>query len=227
MKDRVMKSNKAYIAFFDLDRTVIRLNSGSSLVRTARDKGMMTSHDLIKAILQVVRYRLRVSRPKRIISDIGKWLEGKSVEALKKLAEDTVTRYLIPSVYTEAYREIEMHKSQNAEMAILSSAIRQVCNPMAMHLGFDIAVCTEMESNNGILTGLPEGAFCYGEEKRNRIISFCYASGYDPLKAYYYGDSISDLPALEYVGNPVCVNPDNALRRIAKQRGWRICDWKK
>jgi HAD superfamily hydrolase (TIGR01490 family) len=222
-----MKSHKAYIAFFDLDRTMISLNSGSTLVKMARDKGLMTPLDIIKAIIQVIRYRLRLRKPKRIISDIGKWLKGMSVESFSVLAMDTVNKYLIGSIYPDVYREIDLHKSNNAELAILSSSIEQICKPIATHLGFDMTICTEMESNDGILTGLPSGAYCYGEEKRNRIITFCNTFNYDPASAYYYGDSISDLPALDYVGNPVCVNPDKDLRRVAHLRGWRICDWKK
>ena len=34
-----------------------------------------------------------------------------------------------------------------------------------------------------------------------------------------------DLPLLERVGEPVAVNPDPRLRRIAKRRGWRIERW--
>jgi hypothetical protein len=37
-----------------------------------------------------------------------------------------------------------------------------------------------------------------------------------------YSDSINDLPLLESVGNPHAVNPDHALRRIARARGWPI-----
>jgi phosphoserine phosphatase len=37
-----------------------------------------------------------------------------------------------------------------------------------------------------------------------------------------YSDSHTDLPFLEAVGHPVAVNPDRALRRIARERGWPI-----
>jgi phosphoserine phosphatase len=45
---------------------------------------------------------------------------------------------------------------------------------------------------------------------------------YSLSEAYYYGDSISDLSALEVVGHPVCVQPDRKLSRIAHKNGWRI-----
>jgi phosphoserine phosphatase len=51
------------------------------------------------------------------------------------------------------------------------------------------------------------------------------ALGVDLAASYAYGDSLSDLPMLEEVGTPVAVNPDSALRALARKRGWAIEDW--
>ena len=40
--------------------------------------------------------------------------------------------------------------------------------------------------------------------------------------SYAYSDSVSDLPMLRAVGNPVVVNPDEELTRIAREEGWRV-----
>ena len=53
------------------------------------------------------------------------------------------------------------------------------------------------------------------------------ASGIDLSQSYAYSDSITDLPMLEVVGNPVAVNPDKDLRRIAEERGWQIRDFRR
>ncbi len=50
--------------------------------------------------------------------------------------------------------------------------------------------------------------------------------GADLSASYAYGDSISDLPMLESVGNPVAVNPDPRLRRIARERRWAMERWR-
>jgi len=44
----------------------------------------------------------------------------------------------------------------------------------------------------------------------------------DLSQSFAYGDSISDVPLLELVGNPVAVYPDSQLWDHASQRGWRI-----
>jgi len=37
-----------------------------------------------------------------------------------------------------------------------------------------------------------------------------------------YSDSATDIPMLEVVGHPVVVNPDRALAKEAKERGWEV-----
>src|SRR5207253_4095142 len=46
--------------------------------------------------------------------------------------------------------------------------------------------------------------------------------GIDLTGSFAYSDSITDLPMLEAVGNPVAVNPDRDLRREAEKRGWQV-----
>ena len=43
--------------------------------------------------------------------------------------------------------------------------------------------------------------------------------------SYAYADSHTDLPLLRAVGNPVAVNPDVALFRVARKNRWPIEEW--
>ncbi len=43
----------------------------------------------------------------------------------------------------------------------------------------------------------------------------------DLAASYAYSDSVSDLPMLRAVGNPVVVNPDPPLAEIAREEGWQ------
>ena len=49
----------------------------------------------------------------------------------------------------------------------------------------------------------------------------------DLPESWAYSDSASDLPMLRAVGNPVAVNPDPELARIAAQQGWRVMRFEK
>jgi len=50
-------------------------------------------------------------------------------------------------------------------------------------------------------------------------------SGIDLTKSFAYSDSVTDLPLLQAVGNPVAVNPDKELRKAAEEHGWPIRDF--
>jgi hypothetical protein len=51
--------------------------------------------------------------------------------------------------------------------------------------------------------------------------------GIDLAHSYAYSDSITDLPMLELVGNPVVVNPDRDLLRVAREREWEVREFQR
>ncbi|MGD8627079.1 MAG: haloacid dehalogenase-like hydrolase, partial [Anaerolineae bacterium] len=77
-------------------------------------------------------------------------------------------------------------------------------------------------SADGRLTGEIEPPPCYGQGKVVWAERFAREHAVDLSASYFYTDSISDLPLLERVGQPVAVNPDPRLRRLARARGWQI-----
>ena len=42
----------------------------------------------------------------------------------------------------------------------------------------------------------------------------------------FYSDSHNDLPLLELVDNPVAVNADKILTKIAEKKGWEVLNWR-
>jgi HAD superfamily hydrolase (TIGR01490 family) len=217
--------NPSYIAFFDLDHTIIKVNSGSLLVRQAFKKGLMSTGDLLNAIFQSYLYKFNLRDTNQIISKMGTWLKGLRIEIIDELSEEVVNNYLINSIRPEIIKEIGFHRKQNGRIVMLSSEISAICEPVGRYLGFEDIICTEMETPNGTLTGNPVGNFCFGDEKRVRLEKFCEAGNFKLSEAYYYADSVSDLPALQAVGHPVCITPDKKLRQIALKNGWEIHNW--
>jgi HAD superfamily hydrolase (TIGR01490 family) len=213
---------KNYVAFFDLDKTIISLNSGSLLVRQAYKNGVMSTGNLINAFFQSYLYKFNLRDTNLIISKMGTWLKGLRQENIEELSKEVVDKYLKGSIRPEIIKEISFHKENNAATVILSSAILSICEPIRRLLGIDDIICTTMEISEGVLTGNPVGNFCFEDEKRIRLLSYCEKNHCAPSEAWYYGDSISDLPVFEVVGNPVCVSPDRKLAKIAREREWRV-----
>ena len=226
ISSRDRNTQKGYIVFFDLDHTLANSISGKSLVKAALKKGLFSYRNLITAFFLSLAFRLKAKDPSKIIEHMVSWVKGIPENSLIDLCSDVADKIIIPSVYKEAIAEIEFHKSKNAKVVILSSALKTVCQEMARHLRMDDIICSELEIKNGYLTGRPVGQLCFGKEKAVRLLDYCERNLYSPSDAWYYGDSISDFSALSTVGNPVCVNPDKKLKKEATKRVWTIQIWK-
>lgn len=217
---------KRYIAFFDLDDTLISLNSGKLLVRAAYMKGMMSFQDLIKAIWLSFLYKFRLRNSEKIIAGMFKWLEGMSEKSLSALSSEVFENHLVNAIPEEARSEIRMHKENNAAVVILSSALSHVCQAVAVHLEMDDYICTHIETDGDKCTGRPDGKICFGNEKVSRLTEYCEKNNSKIEDTWYYGDSFTDFPVLQIVGNPVCVNPDKKLLKAANKKAWKIYLWK-
>jgi phosphoserine phosphatase len=78
-----------------------------------------------------------------------------------------------------------------------------------------------MEVKDGRYTGRAQ-FYAYRPAKAQRVRELAQQRGYQLGECYGYSDSVTDLPLLEVVGHPRVVNPDRALRKVAKTRGWPV-----
>jgi putative phosphoserine phosphatase / 1-acylglycerol-3-phosphate O-acyltransferase len=216
----------SYIAFFDLDRTITAAISGRALAKGAYKKGLMKNLTLIKALINSAFYKLNLRDQAKIIDSMAGWTKGLGEKEYLELCNYVLIKKLLPSVFKEALVEISSHKNKGARIVLLSSAVDPVCNGIATELGLDDVICSHLEVIDNRLTGKPVGSICYGQVKSDRLIEYCRHFNSEPSSSWYYGDSISDLAALMAVGNPVCINPDSALRKKAIELNWDVRVWK-
>jgi len=219
-------STQSYIAFFDLDRTITSVISGRAIAMMAFRKGLIKNYSFLQALMLSVLYKLRLKDPLAAIDRMTRWTRGMDENLFNELCNEALDKLLIPSVYSEARKEILFHKAKNASVVILSSALTPICREMSKNLEMDDFIGTEMEIKDNCLTGEIEGALCYGSEKAFRLRQYCELNNTSPSAAWYYGDSFSDLEVLSAVGNPVCINPDRPLRKAALRNGWKILRWR-
>jgi HAD superfamily hydrolase (TIGR01490 family) len=220
------RRRKKYIAFFDLDRTMIRAVSGRALARGAYRNGLMGNGDLAKAIILSVTYKLKLSDPVKAMHEMIGWVKGLPEEIFTNLCHTVFGEILLPSAYNMVGPEIEMHRKNHGKTVILSSSLVQICRQFKTYFGMDDTVCSEIEAQNGILTGKAKGSLCFGPQKLVRMREYCEKNNTNPAEAWYYADSISDVPVLDAVGHPVCVNPDKQLMKTALEKNWNIYHWR-
>ena len=150
------------------------------------------------------------------------WLRGLQLEMVKALCREVFNDTLVTTIRPEILEVMTEHRSRNGANVLLSSATSPICEPISAHLQLDDMICTQLASENGILTGKTSGKLVYGIEKKQRLMAYCQEHGYDPNEVYYYGDSFTDHHVMEAVGKPVAVSPDKGLLRIAVAKNWPI-----
>ncbi len=150
---------------------------------------------------------------------------GVEREELEAWAERDVERYWRDSLYPRAVARLEEHRERGHRIGIVSGSLEPVLKPLAAALGADILLATEPEMDGSRLTGRLVGGPLNGEHKAEALRRLSDSTDIDLAHCYAYGDSYADQQFLESVGNPVAVNPDRRLGRIAEDRGWPVESW--
>lgn len=213
---------KDYIVFIDLDKTLLRVNSGVKLIRTAYRKKLLSTGKLLQGIFFALLHKLYPKDDQRIISRMADWLAGYAEKEIADLVMEVFNTQLARQVRPEMIREIELHRKNNARLVILSSALCPVCFAFTGFLHLDDFICSDFEIVNGVYASDTRGKICFGEVKMHKLVEYCRDNHFSLQDAWYYADSYSDLLALTAVGHPVCINPGPRLRSIGRKSGWEI-----
>ncbi len=107
-------------------------------------------------------------------------------------------------------------------MVLASSATRFQAADAAADLDIEHVLVTEIEDEDGILTGKVRGPILWGPGKAQAVREFAAARGLDLAESYAYGNGREDVPYLEEVGRPHPLNPDLGLTAEAQERDWPI-----
>ncbi len=213
-------------ALFDLDRTLVRKDTATLYVKWQRDVGLATTRDLVRTMWWVAQYTFGVLDTPAIAKRAIATLEGKPEQQMIDECERWYVSHVLPHVSGEGRRAVERHARSGDLVAIVTGATPYVARPLARTLGIPHVVTSELEVDaSGVFTGRGKDPLCFGEGKVTRAERLAETHGFELAKAVFYTDSLTDLPLLERVAEPVCVNPDPRLRRLAKKRGWRIESW--
>jgi HAD superfamily hydrolase (TIGR01490 family) len=214
----------ARAAFFDLDRTLIRRSSALALAGSFQERGLIGRKQLAKAAAWQILFAARgagAETVRKAAEDGLMLLKDLEVEQMRKLVSEAMEPALKPLVYREPLDLVSRHRDRGERVYIVSATVQEIVEPLAVELGFDGAIGSLCEIVDGRYTGRSLRA-CHGPGKAAAVRELAAAEGIDLATSTAYSDSHTDLPFLEVVGNPVVVNPDRELRRIARERGWPI-----
>jgi HAD superfamily hydrolase (TIGR01490 family) len=213
-------------ALFDLDRTLLRVDSARLYTRFRRDRGEASLLDALRVALWATQYTLGVIDAPKVARKALQGFRGRAESWLEESCAEWFPRYVLPEVQQAGRHAVKKHREAGDFVAIVTGATRYVAEPVAAELGIDHVICSELElDDEGCFTGRIIEPLCYGMGKIERTARIAEQEGFLLEEASFYSDSITDLPLLEFVKAPIVINPDRRLRRVAQQRGWPIEAW--
>lgn len=212
-------------AFFDLDKTVIAKAAMIAFGPSLHRAGYLNRWLVLRALWAQIVFRYFGADEARMVKMRETALRlctGWEQARIAELVDDALSTVIDPIVYDEALELIAEHRAAGRRVYLVSASPEEIVVPLARHLGVDGAIATRAEiDTRGRYTGAVE-FYNAGANKVVAIEAEAERHDIDLRRSWAYSDSVTDLPLLEAVGHPVAVNPDRALQRVARERGWQI-----
>ena len=203
------------VAIFDVDQTLVRGYTERLFFRYLVRRRLLS-------LPRALAYLGKVAcRPQQRFQDKS-YLEGLPVEEVVRLARRCYREDIAPRVGAGARACVLSHQAQGHAIALLSGSLSMLLTPLKEELGADWLIATELQRQNGRLTGAIAGRNPRGPNKLWLLQELARTHGFDLSQAYAYGDHIQDSYLFRSVGHPVAVTPSWRLRLKARQHRWPI-----
>ena len=135
---------------------------------------------------------------------------------------DTVIR---PMMTQKAQALVNKHKADGDLCLVITATNSFVTKPIATAYGIEHLIGTDPEMVDGEYTGGVSGVPSFQAGKVTRLNQWLAERGQtlgDFAVSYFYSDSHNDLPLMQLVTNPVAVDADETLKKVAQEKGWPI-----
>ncbi len=133
-----------------------------------------------------------------------------------------------PAIRPKALSLVQQHQAAGDAVVIVTATNEFVTRPIASAFGVPelISVNLARDPASGWFSGEIVGTPSFREGKVARVEEWLGSRGlsWAKVESTFYSDSMNDLPLLEKVTHPVATNPEDRLRAIALDRGWRILE---
>ncbi len=151
-----------------------------------------------------------------------KALSEHDMQKLKLIHKEYMVNKILPLITQAAKDLLVKHREQGDTLLIITATNRFITEPIAEVLGVDDLIATDPEIVDGQFTGKLSGIPCFQEGKVTRLQDWLSQNNHGLSNSWFYSDSFNDVPLLEKVTNPVAVDPDDRLRKLAVDRGWPV-----
>ncbi|WP_190160757.1 HAD family hydrolase [Streptomyces litmocidini] len=217
-------------AFFDLDNTVMQGAAIFHFGRGLYKRKFFQRRELARFAWQQAWFRLAgVEDPEHMQDARDSALsivKGHRVSELMSIGEEIYDEYMADRIWPGTRSLAQAHLDAGQKVWLVTAAPVETATIIARRLGLTGALGTVAESIDGVYTGKLVGEPLHGPAKAEAVRALAAAEGLDLNRCAAYSDSHNDIPMLSLVGHPYAINPDGKLRKHAKDRDWRLRDYR-
>jgi HAD superfamily hydrolase (TIGR01490 family) len=211
-------------AFFDMDKTLLQIDSGMSWSKFLYRRGELQKRMMVKALYWSTLYKLALLDMEDVFSHLAQTLQGESESELIAKCQTWYWQDVVDNVAPRGRAAIAAHRSRGHLIVLATGSTQYASAPVAQGEGIEHVLSSRLDVFDGKFTGRVE-RYCFGTHKVDLVKQFCDVHNVNIAQSYFYSDSYNDLPLLSQVGNPVAVNADVRLMRHAQQHGWAREAW--
>ena len=213
-------------AFFDLDRTLLDMNSSTLWAKHELLSRSITFKQFGRVLVWNVLYHLSLIEMDKAYQEALAHYRGRRYDELERETRDWFERDVAHHLRPGAGRALHEHRQKGHELVLLTSASAFAARAARDAWRLDDFLSNDFPTDDqGRLDGTFVTPLCYGGGKVVRARAWADERGFELSEAYFYSDSFSDAPMLRAVGNPRVISPDPRLSREARQRGWPVLQW--
>ena len=216
-------------AFFDVDNTMMQ---GASIFHFARGlvaRDFFTTADLLNFAWLQVKFRISGEDAEdmtRSREGALAFVAGRRVSQIVELGEEIYDELMAHKIYPGTRELAQRHLDAGQRVWLVTATPVELAQIIGRRLGLTGALGTVAEEVDGIYTGRLFGELLHGQAKAAAVRALAAREGLDLRRCTAYSDSVNDVPMLSVVGTAVAINPDGALRDVARERGWQIRDFR-
>ena len=217
-------------AFFDVDNTMMQGASIYHFARGLANRKFFTMKDLGRFAWQQVVFRVGGTEDVGHMDEAKEaalaFVAGHKVDDVVSLGEEIYDELMAERIWSGTRALAQLHLDAGQRVWLVTAAPVELARIISRRLGLTGALGTVAESQDGVYTGRLVGEPLHGPAKAEAIRALAEREELDLSRCAAYSDSANDIPMLSLVGYPVAVNPDAKLRRVARENGWAIRDFR-
>lgn len=213
------------LALFDLDHTLLSGDSDRLWCEFLVDLGRLDAGWRERCDRVAEGYAAGTITPQAYCDFHAATLAGCDLESLLPLRQRFLAERVRPRISEDARALLRRHRDDGHRVVLTTATNRVVSELTARELGVDDYLATELEVVGGRCTGralAPPNMRTGKVERLRRWLAEQGAPESVLRQAFFYADSINDLPLLSAVRHPVVVDPDRRLESTARRKGWTV-----